>query len=108
MYSVAWLGPDHSFLCHRCVAWYSMLDKDNANSEHCLFSELPSVTNRVRHTELRPQLIHCSLKFQGVERLNLQGVSCRPRFECSNLPYAVFDTRMLGGFKGAVNRWLLP
>ena len=53
VYSVAWLGPDHSFLCHRCcVARYSLLDKDNANSDHCLFSELSSATTRVRHTEL--------------------------------------------------------
>ena len=32
--------------------------------------------------ELRLQLIHWSLKYQGVERPNLQGVSYRPRFEC--------------------------
>ena len=32
--------------------------------------------------ELRPQLIHWSLRHQGVERSNLKGVSCRPRFEC--------------------------
>ena len=32
--------------------------------------------------ELRPQLIHWSLKYQGVEPPNLKGLSCRPRFEC--------------------------
>ena len=32
--------------------------------------------------ELRPQLIHWSLKYQGLERQNLQGVSSRRRFEC--------------------------
>ena len=26
----------------------------------------------------------------------------------NDLPYTVFDTGMLNGFKGAVNRWLLP
>ena len=31
---------------------------------------------------LRPLLINWSLKYQGVERPNLQGVSFRPRFEC--------------------------
>ena len=31
--------------------------------------------------ELRPRLIHWSLKYQGVELRNLQDVSCRPRFE---------------------------
>ena len=33
--------------------------------------------------ELRPQLIYWSLKYKGVERSNLQGVSCRPRFVCA-------------------------
>ena len=32
--------------------------------------------------ELQPHLIHWSLKYQGVERPNFQGISCRPRFEC--------------------------
>ena len=26
--------------------------------------------------------MHWGLKYEGVERPNLQGVSCRPRFEC--------------------------
>ena len=37
-------------LCHRRhVATLSMLYKVNSNSNHCLFSELPSVSARVRH-----------------------------------------------------------
>ena len=32
--------------------------------------------------ELRPQLIHWSLKYQGVERPDLLGLSCRLRFDC--------------------------
>ena len=32
--------------------------------------------------ELRPQLIHWSLMYQGVERPNLLGLSCRLMFEC--------------------------
>ena len=31
--------------------------------------------------DLQPQLIHWSLKYQGVEPPNLKGLSCRPRFE---------------------------
>ena len=31
---------------------------------------------------MRPQLIHWSIKYQGVECPNLQGVSCRLRLEC--------------------------
>ena len=49
--------------------------------------------------ELRPQLIHWSLKYQGVESPNLPGLSCRPRFECGmTVPTP----------NGAVNRLLLP
>ena len=47
-----------------------------------------------------------SLKYQGVEPPNLQGVSCRPRLYV--LPYTSFDTGTLVMFKGAVNSWSLP
>ena len=43
---------------------------------HFCFSQSSTVD------ELRPQLIHWSLKYQGVKRFNLQGVSCPPRFVC--------------------------
>ena len=82
VYSVARFFPDLSFLslCHRCcVAGLSMLHKVNANSNHCLFSEL---LLEFDIPKLRLQLIHCSLRCQGVERPYLQGISCRPRFEC--------------------------
>ena len=63
--------------------------------------------------ELRPQLIHWSLKYLGVERPNFEIVSCRKQFrarvrmwnDCHN---TMFDTRTQDGVKGAVNRWLLP
>ena len=48
----------------------------------CLFSELLSASTRVRHTEMRQQLIHWSLKYQGVKRLNLLSLFNRLRFEC--------------------------
>ena len=53
VYSVARLSPDQSFLSlshRRRVAGLSMLYKVNSNSNHCLFSELLSVSTRVRHT----------------------------------------------------------
>ena len=41
-----------SSLCHqRRVAGLSMLYKVNSNSNHCLFSELPSASTRVWHTQ---------------------------------------------------------
>ena len=60
--------------------------------------------------ELRQQLIHWSLKYQGVEPPNLLDLSCRLRFDCGSgsIPYIEFDTGTLDEFKGAVNRWLLP
>ena len=85
MYSEATLCHDQSFLllCHRrCIAGPSMLYKVNANSNDCLFSELPSLSTRVQHPELWPQLIHWRLKYQRVECPNLQGVSSKHRFEC--------------------------
>ena len=53
VYSVARLCSDQTFLslCHRRhVAALCMLYKVNSNSNHCLFSELPSASVRVRHT----------------------------------------------------------
>ena len=81
VYSVAGLRPNQSFLslCHRRhVASLCMLYKDNSNSNnYCffLFSELTSAS-------VMAQLIHQRSKFQGVERHNLQCVSCRPRLLC--------------------------
>ena len=53
MYSVTRLCPDQSFfsLCHpRHVDALCMLYKVNSNMNHCLFTELPSASVRVRHT----------------------------------------------------------
>ena len=73
-----------------------------------MFRELPSAP-RVRHPELRPQLIHWSLNYQGLECSNLQGVLLLAQVRMwHDLQYTVFDTRTLGGFKGAVKRWLIP
>ena len=77
------LCPDKSYLslCHRRrVAMLVMLYKVNSNSNHRLFSELNLLRLEFDIVELRPRLIHWSLKYQGVERPNLQGVSCRPSF----------------------------
>ena len=68
---MARLCPDQSFLslCYRRnVAGMTMLDKVNSYYNHCLFSELPLEFDI---SELRPQLIHLRLKYQGVEYPNL-------------------------------------
>ena len=53
VYSVARLCPDLTFfsLCHRRYVYaLFMLYKVNSHLNHCLFSELPSASVRVRHT----------------------------------------------------------
>ena len=50
--------------------------------DHCLFSELPSVSLRVRHTRGAAAAHSLSLKNQVVERRNFQSVFLPPRFEC--------------------------
>ena len=84
LYSVARLCPDQSFLslCHQHRVAAIMLYQVNSNFNHSLFSELPSACTRVRQTELRPQLIHWSFKYQSVECPNLLGLSCRLGFKC--------------------------
>ena len=54
VYSVARRCPDQTFLslCHRRhVASLCMLYKVNLNSNHCMFSKLPSASLGVRNTE---------------------------------------------------------
>ena len=96
MYSVARLCPDQSFLSlhHRCrLAGLSILYKVNANSNRCLFSELPSTSTRVRHPGLRPQLIHWNLKCQRVEPPNFKRRFMPAHVQMWNdLPYTVLGT----------------
>ena len=108
MYSVARLCPDQSSCrCVVNVVWlglvcctrliWTLITVCSASS-HLLLLEFDI-------PELRPQLMHWSLKYHGVERPNLLSLSCRLRFDCG---MALFDTGMMDGFKGAANRWLFP
>ena len=112
VYSVTRPCPDQSFLslCHRRrAAGLSILYKVNSNSNHCLFSELPSSSTRVRHS--RAAAASHPLKFE-VSRCRTSQFA-RPFLPAqvrlwNDLPYTVFDAGMLDGFKGTVNCWLLP
>ena len=58
--------------------------------------------------ELRPQLVHWSLKYQGLGRPNLQGVSCRPG---SNVKWPSLHCVWhwnSGWVQGCSQPWLLP
>ena len=98
---------------------------DDSNSNHCLFSDsaeqtallLLSVSTRVQHTLPVAASSSMSLKYQGVERPNFLGLSaCRLRLKCGmTLPVWVQGFKVIAscmgelyGFKGAVNRLLLP
>ena len=112
VYSVARLCPDQTFLllCHRHhVAALCMLYKVNSNSNHCQFSELPSASTRIRHTRAAAA-VH-PLEFEASKFRTLKLARCFLSFHTrvrNDLPYTVFDSRTLDGFKGAVNHWLLP
>ena len=80
-YSVARLAIFRVY-CHCVLLDCVNRNKVNSNSNHCLFSELPSAYTRVRHIWAAGELIHLSLKYQGGERHCLQGVSCRLWFVC--------------------------
>ena len=58
----------------------------NSNSDHCSLGSSNLLQLEFDISELRPQLIHCSLKYQGVERPNLLGLFCCLRFNnnCGN------------------------
>ena len=82
------------FVLWRNVAGLSMLYKVNSNSNPIACSA--SFDLLLLHfdiPELRLQLIHWILKYQDVEFLNLQDVSCQPRHVCGmTFPFTVFDT----------------
>ena len=110
--SVARLCPNRTFLslCHRRhVAALGMLYKVNSNSNHCLFSELPSSSVRVWHS-CAADAAH-PLEFEVSRCKKSQFARCFLSSQTRVLndhPYPVFDTRTLDGFKEGVNRWLLP
>ena len=86
VYSVVRLCPDQSFLslCHRHNgAGLSMLSKVNSNFNHCLFSELPYASTKVRHT--RAVIAAHPLEFEVSRCRTSQFARCflhRPRFDC--------------------------
>ena len=99
VYLVARYNQSFLSLCHRRhVAGLCMLHKVNSNSNRCLFCELPSASSIVRYTRATAaDHLNLSLKYQGVELPNLQGVSCRPKFEYGIVP-TLFYTGTLDVF----------
>ena len=110
VYSVARLCPYHSFLslCHD-VVWLGLVCCTRLIRTlitGCASFHLPLLEFDI--LELRPQLIRWSLKYQvGKSQFARLFLPAQVRI-WNDLPYAVFDTGTLEGFKAAVNRWLLP
>ena len=80
-----------------------------SNSNQCLFRGLPSASTTVRHT--RAAAAAYPLEFEVSRCRTSKFVRCFVPAQVqkwNDLPYTVFDTGMVDGFKGAVNSWLLP
>ena len=112
VYLVARLCPEQSFLslCHRRrVAGLSMLCKANSNSNHCLFSELPSATTIVRNTRatVAAHPVEFEISICRTSQFSRSFLPTQVRM-WNDLPFAVFDTDSPDGLKSAVNGWLLP
>ena len=86
-----------------------MLYKVNSNSNHCLFSELPSASVRVRQTWTAAAAHPLELELWRCRTFKFARCFLPAQTRVWNdLPYTVFDTGTIDWFKGAVNRWLLP
>ena len=109
---MARLCLDQTFLsfCHRRhVAALCMLYKVNSNLNHCLFSELPSAS--LEFDVPRCQAAAHSIEFEVSGCIKSQFEMCFLPAKTSvwnDLPYTMFETGTLDGFKEAVNHWLLP
>ena len=85
VYSLARLCPDQTFLslCYlRHVTALCMLYKVNSNSNHYLFSDLPSASVRVRHTRAAVAANPIEVEVSRCWISQFQGVSCRSRLVC--------------------------
>ena len=86
-----------------------MLYNVNSNFNHCLFSGVPYASTRVSH--IRARAAANALKFEvsryRSSKFARSFLPAQVRM-WNDLPYIVFDTGTLYGFKGVVNRWLLP
>ena len=106
VYSVARFCPypTSMSLCYRRrVAALCKLYKVNSSWNHCLFSEIPSTSVRVRH--IRAAAPAHPLEFEVSRCITSQFARCFVQAQTrmwNDLPYTVFDTRTLYGFKGAV------
>ena len=108
------LGPGFVLIrvsCRCVIAGLFMLYKVISNSDHCLFNELPPLL-------LEFDILRCG-RSSSIAVRSIKVLRCRmSQFaRCflpaqvrmwNDLPCTVFDTGTLDGFRGAVNRWLLP
>ena len=105
VYSVARLCPDLSFLllCHRRrVAGLSMLYKVNSNSNHCLFSGLPSVSIRFQNSGAAAAAhpLEFEVSRYRTSQFARSFLPAQVRM-WNDLSYTVLDTGALDGFKVA-------
>ena len=93
----------------RCVIDVVWLSLVCSNSNHCLFNELPCASTTVRHTGAAAATHPLEFEVSRFRTAQLVRSFLPAQVRLWNdLPYTMFDTGTLDGFKGAVNRWLLP
>ena len=81
----------------------------NFNFNHFLLSEVPSDSTRVRHTRAAAAVHPLEFEISRCRTSQFARSFMPDQVRMWNdLPYTLFDTRTLDGFKGTVNRWLLP
>ena len=109
-----WPDQGNGRLNHRlCVAGLRMLYKVNSNSKHCQYCDRAAqLVDGQYLLLLLYQLIYTSLKFVCLIHINSYKSFFLPAELGSwvewRLPYVVSDFGTFNGFKGTVNRWLLP
>ena len=112
VYPVARFFHDQSFLslCHRRrVAWLSMVYKLNSNSNHCLFSELPSASTRDRHTRAAGPAHLFQFEVSRCRTSLCAGCFLPAQVRIWNdLPYTVIDTETPDVFKAMSTVGCLP
>ena len=114
VYSVARLGPDQSFLslCHRrrVACCHTTFYKVNTKLIRTLITVCSASFNLLTQKYEIPEPAANPLEFEvsryRTSKFARSFLSAQVRMW--NFPYTIFDTGTLNGFKGAVNRWLLP
>ena len=99
--------PEKSFMPlihHRSIAGLSMLYKVQSNTIYSLYSEQPLLgLSKFNTYPCLSQFVYLCLRFQVVEQLNFQDISCLHRLECEMISLVLhLNPARWKNFRGAV------